>query len=511
MGSIGKLSGAVAAIGAPVGLVASLSSVVRIGSAFEKQMSDVQAFVAGAAGSMSELTAKAEELGRETAFTNADAAQAMVELGKANMDASTVLSSIDGVLTLAAAGGVDMAESAKIAAAALNQFRIPAEDMGRVVDVLAKGASSGAITLSELGNQFTFAAAGAADAGMGIEDVAATLASLATVVGADKAGTTLAGITAKMAKPSAMAADELERLKLSFTTDQGKFKSLPQIIDEFNLALGNLSEGDKAKTLNTIFEMRSARGFSQLMRQGGDALRDITKAVQDSDGFGLKVAEQRLDNVAGAFEQVKSASAGLATDFYQIFGEDLKASLLWVRDFIQDDLTNVMLDFKSLLHGIADLIANLIERPAKVFEQLENNFRRLMEGTKDFSKLERPKETIQHVTEKIEPAAKELERQAQITVEDFGLTGDNPRLKNLPNKDENSKGSPINRSPLRLALRGSSEAFEMINKAIKGVREDHLKNVSKQADKQTQIAQNQVSLLETIADGMGDVEVVSLT
>lgn len=535
----------VAAIGAPVTLIAGLTAAVRIGAEFEKTMSDVGAFVGGASDRMTELSDKAEELGRSTAFTNSDAATAMVELGKAGFDAEKVLGSIDGVLTLAAAGGVEMGEAATIAAAALNQFRLPAEDMGRVVDVLAKGASSGAISLSELGNQFTFAAAGAADVGMGIEDVSATLATLATVVGADKAGSTLAGITAKMSKPTEAASKELDRLGLSFTTAEGAFKGLPQILDEFNLALTDATAEDKAKALNTIFEMRSARGFSQLLKQGGNALRDTIAIVKDSEGFGLEVATKKLDNVAGGFEKVKSAASGLATDFFQIFGSDLQASLEWVADFIANDLTSAMSEFKKSIDGLAQLWVDVFDEPAAAFERLRRNFVTLVSG--DLQGIEgasRASEVIEHITEKnvtgegdaaqraekwAEQAAGIFGRTSGVIANDLDIIGDmieqnKPAVDGLqmldidppaalppPDTKDDTQSETTSRNPLNVALKGSRDAFDIVNKAIKGGKDAHQKTIAKESEKQTKLLQKTVDLIDGLPDSMPQMsEVMSI-
>lgn len=507
-------------------------------------MSDVGAFVSGASDQMGSLTDKAEELGRSTAFTNSDAATAMVELGKAGFDASKVLGSIDGVLTLAAAGGIEMGEAATIAAAALNQFQLPAEDMSHVVDVLAKGASSGAISLSELGNQFTFAAAGAADAGMGLEDVAATLATLATVVGADKAGSTLAGITAKMAKPTASASEELKRLGLSFTTAEGQFKGLPQILDEFNAALTDATAESKAKALNTIFEMRSARGFSQLMRQGGDSLRETMAIVAESEGFGLEVAEKKLDNVAGGFEKVKSASAGLATDFFQLFGDDLQVSLEWLSDFLSNDLTTAMGDVHNAIQGFAQLWVDFENAPMKALKRLRDNISGLFEDAPNGADSgTRVVEVFEHITEKntANPAirsrdlremagkvfgdatfaysdgirdaakgAKQVIEAAEPAIKGLDMLNIDPPEHLGPSAAGDTEDAPkIDASPLSVALKGSREAFDVINKAIKGSKGDHQKTIAKESEKQTKLLQKTVDLIDGIPDAMPNPEVFS--
>jgi len=50
------------------------------------------------------------------------------------------------------------------------------------------------------------------------------------------------------------------------------------------------------------------------MAAGGDELRKVEGDLQGAGGFSADAAEQRLDNVAGAFTKVKSAMSGMAID-----------------------------------------------------------------------------------------------------------------------------------------------------------------------------------------------------
>ena len=319
LGTIGKVGAGVTAIGAPVGLIAGMAKVVSVGAEFERQMSNVRAFVSGTDSQFQQLSDTAERLGATTAFTASDAASAMAEMGKAGLSANQILGASEGVLTLAAAGDIEMAEAATIAAAALNQFGIPAAEMGSVVDRLAKAASSGSISLSGMGTQLSYAASSATSFGMDLGETAGIIATLATTLGEDKAGTSFRAMLTSLQAPSAGAAQTLASLGVSLTDTAGNFLGLPAIVDQFNVALSGMSDGDRAAKLNAIFNTRGLPAFATLMSQGADSMRDMTRAVNDSDGFGLSVANEKLDNVAGSFEMLKSAVSGMAIDVFQTF------------------------------------------------------------------------------------------------------------------------------------------------------------------------------------------------
>jgi TP901 family phage tail tape measure protein len=338
----------VAAIGAPVGLIAGFSKLVTIGAGFQKQMSNVKAFVSATDAELQQLSDTAEGLGASTAFTAAQAAAAMTEMGKAGLSANQILGASEGVLTLAAAGDIEMAEAATIAAAALNQFGIPASQMGSVVDKLAKASSSGSISLAGMGTQLSYAASTAMAFGMDIGETSGILATLATTLGEDKAGTSFRSMLTSLQAPTGAAAAQLKSLGVSLTDSAGKFLTLPAIVEQFSGALAGMSDGDKAAALNAIFNTRGLPAFSTLMSQGADGMREMTAAVNDSEGFGLEVADTKLDNVSGGFEKLKSAVSGFAINVFQLFEGPLQTSLENTAAFVAGpmiDSLNVMMEW----------------------------------------------------------------------------------------------------------------------------------------------------------------------
>lgn len=70
-GSIGKLGMGIAAIGAPVSLIAGLTAVVRIGADFEKQMSNVKSAVNASGDSCSGFLISPKNLERQRHFRRA--------------------------------------------------------------------------------------------------------------------------------------------------------------------------------------------------------------------------------------------------------------------------------------------------------------------------------------------------------------------------------------------------------------------------------------------------------
>ena len=607
MSTLGKVGAGVAAIGAPVGLIAGMAKIVSVGAEFEKQMSNVRAFVAGTDSQFQQLSDTAEKLGATTAFTASDAASAMAEMGKAGLSANQILGASEGVLTLAAAGDIEMAEAATIAAAALNQFGIPANEMGSVVDRLAKAASSGSISLSGMGTQLSYAASSATAFGMDLGETAGIIATLATTLGEDKAGTSFRAMLTSLQAPSAGAAQALANLGVSLTDSAGNFLGLPAIVDQFNVALAGMSDGDRAAKLNAIFNTRGLPAFATLMNQGADAMRAMTQAVNDSDGFGLNVAKEKLDNVAGAFEMLKSAASGMAIDVFQTFQGPLKEALEATANYITGPMTSsfatfmewmrafalvavfawdnfaliagtavdqVALSVATLWNDIAHFLGvnmgeilewlssnwssiwrDMLAMTLGIIENLSQNIRNIFSAlwetvtslgetplTFDMVPLMDGVKSTTAALELTPRLASDYERQmsAQINsdsasmqsnfdgflahaTEGIGGLGEEAMstsematatpiedAANGKDDGQSATGENITGGSLSVSMKGSREAFDVINKAIRSSADSSMKTLAKQAEKQTSLAQQQVGLLEDIAGAAEDDEVFSI-
>lgn len=91
--------------------VDAAKAMVKVGSNFEAAMSEVEA-ISGASGSnLDAMSAKAKELGSTTKFTATDVANGFKYMSLAGWDTAQMLSAIDGVVNLAAASDMDLAEA----------------------------------------------------------------------------------------------------------------------------------------------------------------------------------------------------------------------------------------------------------------------------------------------------------------------------------------------------------------------------------------------------------------
>lgn len=189
--SMSKVSTAAIAGGAAI--VGGLGLAVKTAADFEKGLSGIKAVSGATTEQMDGIRKMALRLGADTSFSASEASTAMEELVKAGVPIESVMNgAADAAVALAEAGGVDLPQAATIAANAMNQFGLSAEQLPGIVDQIAGAANVSAIDVSDLGMSMSQVGAVANLAGLSFEDTALAITAMgnAGIKGSD-AGTSL--------------------------------------------------------------------------------------------------------------------------------------------------------------------------------------------------------------------------------------------------------------------------------------------------------------------------------
>ncbi|USK56578.1 phage tail tape measure protein [Cytobacillus solani] len=201
------------AIGAGLGLSAKKAMD------FEQQMSSVYSVMAPdevrAFGI--ELEKLAVQLGSDTKYSALEAAQGIEELIKAGVQTTDIINGgLEGALSLATAGELELADAAEIASTALNAFKADNLSVMRAADLLAGAANASATSVGELKFGLSAVSAVASGVGMTFEDTTTALASFAQngLKGSD-AGTSLKTMLLRLSPTTKEASEAFDQLGLS--------------------------------------------------------------------------------------------------------------------------------------------------------------------------------------------------------------------------------------------------------------------------------------------------------
>lgn len=312
VGSAMKLVGAGA-------LAAGVASVKMAGD-YEQGLNIFKSVSGATAQQMAMVAAKARELGQDASLPGVsarDAANAMTELSKAGLSVNDTLAASKGVMSLAKAGQIDVADAATIAAQALNAFKLKGSDAGKVADVLANGANASATDIRGLSLGLQQSAAVASQFGVSLEDTVTTLGLFANrgMQGSD-AGTSLKTMLISLANPSKKAANLMHELGINAYDASGKFVGMRQLAQNLQNGLKGLSEEQKQQALATIFGTDAFRAAAFLADSAGKSYDDMSKAVGRS-GAAMDLAKAQNSGFNGALDNLKSTIETVATDFGQ--------------------------------------------------------------------------------------------------------------------------------------------------------------------------------------------------
>ena len=362
-GIINLLKNPVFQVGAVLGVSIGLKDTIETYKDFEAAMSQVQA-ISGATGSeVTKLTNKAKEMGATTKFTAEESAEAFNYMAMAGWKTEDMLSGIEGILSLAAASGEDLATTSDIVTDALTAFNMKASDAGRFSDVLAAAASNANTTVSGMGETFKYAGSMAGALGYSIEDVALMTGLMAnTGIKATMAGTALNSIFTRLSTNTNGAADAMSDLGIEFFTSEGNARDLSDVMGELRSATANMTAEQKSQLANTIAGTQAQKGLLAILNASEEDYNKLADAINNADGAAANMSETMLDNLQGSITLLQSAVDGVKISF----GERLSPYVRGLADW----LTAQMPAVEQGLDEFMDWLDTKIDRMQRKFNAI---------------------------------------------------------------------------------------------------------------------------------------------
>lgn len=362
-GVINLLKNPVFQVGAVLGVSIGLKDTIDTYKDFEAAMSQVQA-VSGASGSeLSRLTDKAKEMGATTKFTAQESAEAFNYMAMAGWKTEDMLSGIEGILSLAAASGEDLATTSDIVTDALTAFRMKASDAGHFSDVLAVAASNANTTVSGMGETFKYAATMAGTLGYSVEDVALATGLMAnSSIKGTMSGAALNTIITRLATNTSGARDAIEALGVEFYDSYGKARGFSLIMDELREATANMNDEQKANFANTVAGMEAQKGLQAILNATEDDYNKLAEAVNHADGAAADMEDTMQDNLQGSIIRMQSALDGVKNSF----GDRLSP---YIREFAEW-LTEQMPEVEKGLNAFMDWLDTRADRMKRKFNAI---------------------------------------------------------------------------------------------------------------------------------------------
>ena len=328
-----------AAFSAPIAAIGI--SAVRTFATFEAEMSKVKAVSGASAAEFAKLESEAKRLGSTTTFTASQVAGLQGEFAKLGFTASEITKVTESTLFLAQAAGTDLARAAEVAGATLRGFGMDVSETGHLTDVMAQSFSESALDMESFAEAMKYVAPVANAAGISLEETTGMLELLAGAgIKGSQAGTSLRRIISQLGATGGDVAGTIKKL-----ASEG-----------LNLADAKDEVG------------RSAQSALIVLGNTIDTLPGLTEGLKNADGAAKGMADTMMDNAAGSFKELQSASEGARIEIgdaiannkiFQDVIDKLTGSLGKITEYIRS-MTDAEVYNKTILAGLIAIVPILI-------------------------------------------------------------------------------------------------------------------------------------------------------
>lgn len=362
-GIINLLKNPIFQVGAVLGVSIGLKDTIETYKDFEAAMSQVQAISGATSTELVKLTNKAKKMGATTKFTAEESAQAFNYMAMAGWKTDDMLNGIEGILSLAAASGEDLATTSDIVTDALTAFNMKAGDAGHFSDVLAQAASNANTTVSGMGETFKYAGSMAGSLGYSIEDVALMTGLMAnTGIKGTMAGTALNSIFTRLSTNTNGAADAMKKLGISFFDSNGNARDLSDVMGELRTATTGMTAEQKSNLANTIAGTQAQKGLLAILNASESDYNKLADAINNADGAAAKMSDTMMDNLQGSITLLQSAVDGVKISF----GERLSPYVRSMADWLTDQMPAV----ESGLDEMMDWVDTKVDSAKRKLDEL---------------------------------------------------------------------------------------------------------------------------------------------
>ena len=374
--------------------------VVEVGSSFEAGMSEVEA-ISGATGSELEaLENKAKSLGSSTKFSATEAANAMTNMSLAGWSVNQTLSGIDGVLQLAAASNMDLADASQIVTDNISTFNLEASQSTHLADMMAYAQANSSTTAAELGEAYKNCGANMNAAGQDIETTTSFLEALANNgLRSSEAGTSLAAIMRDLTSKMKDGKIAIGDTSVEVMDSNGNFRDMTDVLKDVENATDGMGDAQKQAALMSTFTSDSIKGLNMLLNTGADQVAGYEESLRNCSGAASDMADTMQDNLQGKLTELSSATEGLGIAAYEYISGPLQGGVELLTDIISG-LTDVITPQKDAMEDMYDEVVQSSRKVADNVQAIDDQFTGTLDSVENVGALADRLEALNNVEDR---------------------------------------------------------------------------------------------------------------
>lgn len=340
--------------------------VVKVGSEFESAMSKVQALSGASSSQLQQISDKAKELGGSTKFSATEVADAFSYMSLAGWNTEQMLSAIDGVVNLAAASEMDLAQASDMVTDYLSAFGLEASDSIHMVDALTYAQTHSNTSTEQLGEAFANCAADMHASGQDMETTTAMLEAMANqgTKGA-KAGTALSAMMRDISQKMKDGKIQIGDTSVAVKDQEGNFRDLTDIMRDVEAATDGMGDADKRAALQKTFTARSLSAVNEVLTEGVDKIAGYEEQLRSADGTAAEVATTMQNNLQGKLTEMNSAAEGLGVALYEQVKGPLTSGV--------ELATGLLNGLTDIIKGRDDEVSALLKNTQSARQELEKS------------------------------------------------------------------------------------------------------------------------------------------
>lgn len=301
---------------------------IEVGKNFDSSMANVAALSGASEEELAKLRDTAKEFGSTTKFSASEAADALGYMALAGWDADTSMNALGGVLDLAAASGMDLAEASDMVTDYMSAFNLEAEQSAYFADMMAYAQANANTNVEQLGAAFKNSAANMSAAGQDVETVTSLLAMMANQgLKGERAGTALSAVMRDITKSMKDGAIAIGETNVEVMDADGNYRDLTDILKDVEAATIGMGDAEKASALSATFTSDSIKGLNLILNAGVDNAEGFEDALRNCEGTAKSMADIMNDNLGGDLTALNSKLEGVQIAIYEKFEPALRKGI----------------------------------------------------------------------------------------------------------------------------------------------------------------------------------------
>ena len=338
-----------------------VDEVVDLGKEFTATMSEVQAISGATEQELAILESTAREFGSTTVFSASEAADALKYMSLAGWDVEESTSALGGVLDLAAASGMGLAEASDMVTDYLSAFGMEADRSAYFADMLAYAQSNSNTTAEQLGDAYKNCAANLNAAGQDIETTTSFMEAMANQgYKGSEAGTALAAIMRDITNSMEEGSIKIGETSVAVSDEKGNFRDLTEILKEVESATNGMGDAERAAALSSTFTADSTKGLNLLLNEGMDSIAGYEEELRKATDTAADMAATMNDNLTGDLANMNSAMEELKLKIYDGLEQPLRNAAQFITNSVVPAITYLVENFDKIRPVIIGISAVLV-------------------------------------------------------------------------------------------------------------------------------------------------------